>query len=107
MAYCLESEGYRVSIVEDGVAALASITESPPDLVLLDLILPRMSGFLVLETMREDARMRGIPVVVVSARSDDRDVERARLLGAQEYLMKPFLPQDLLTVVRRTLPKEA
>lgn len=89
------------------MAALASITESPPDLVLLDLILPRMSGFLVLETMREDARMRGIPVVVVSARSDDRDVERARLLGAQEYLMKPFLPQDLLTVVRRTLPKEA
>lgn len=105
--FCLESAGYRVTAVEDGVMALAALTEQPPDLVLLDLLLPRMSGFLVLEAMKEDSRMREIPVVVVSARSDDRDIERARTLGAREYLVKPFLPQDLLAVIARTLPREA
>lgn len=107
VAFCLESAGYEVTSVEDGVAALAAITEAPPDLLLLDLILPRMSGFLVLETMKEDARMRDIPVVVLSARSEDKDIQRARTLGASEYLVKPFLPEDLLAAVSRTLPREA
>ena len=106
LSFCLEAAGYDVVVAEDGVTALASISESPPDLVLLDLVLPRMNGFLVLEAMKQDAQMREVPVVVLSARSDDKDIERARALGAREYLVKPFTPQDLLTVVRETLTKE-
>lgn len=106
LSFCLEAAGYDVAVAEDGVTALAAISESPPDLVLLDLILPRMNGFLVLEAMKQDAQMREIPVVVLSARSDDKDIERARALGAREYLVKPFTPQDLLAVVRDTLTKE-
>lgn len=106
VSFCLQGAGYDATVVEDGVTALASISESPPDLVLLDLVLPRMNGFLVLEALKQDAQMREVPVVVLSARADDRDIERARALGAREYLVKPFTPHDLLRVVRDVLTKE-
>lgn len=103
VAFCLEDAGCTVRIADDGIDGLAEMTKAPPDIVLLDLRLPRMNGFLVLETMRQDATLRSIPVMILSARADDRDIERARQLGANEYLVKPFGPDELLAAVERTL----
>lgn len=102
---CLEGEGYRVETALDGLEGLEKAFSLRPSLILLDLRMPKMSGHLVLETLREDERTKDIPVVVLTALSDVDEKEKALLEGAREYLIKPFTPKDLLTVVKRYLPE--
>jgi len=87
----LQREGYtHLAEAVDGTAALARLAEREFDLVLLDIMMPGMSGHEVLETMKADARLRGVPVIVVSALDDMDSVVRAIALGAEDYLPKPF-----------------
>lgn len=103
LSEALGGEGYAVRSVFDGDQALAELTEDPPDIVLLDLILPRRDGFAVLDALRAmDAPICDIPVVLVTGCSPTpQDRERARSLSAVEFLTKPVPLSELLTVVAR------
>jgi putative two-component system response regulator len=82
--------GYEPMLAVDGVAALVQMQQERPDIVLLDIMMPKMNGFQVLERMKADAAMRQIPVIVISAMDDIESVSRCIRLGADDYLAKPF-----------------
>lgn len=84
----LELDGYAVDIASDGVEALRMATEDPPDLLFLDIRLPKMDGLGVLEALREDARTQNLPVVILSNYSETELVDRGLRLGALDYLIK-------------------
>ncbi|HKA48828.1 MAG TPA: response regulator [Candidatus Dormibacteraeota bacterium] len=84
----LELDGYAVDIATDGVEALRMATEDPPDLLFLDIRLPKMDGLGVLEALREDARTQHLPVVILSNYSETELVDRGLRLGALDYLIK-------------------
>lgn len=84
----LIQEGYSVAVAADGLDAIQQMRAVPVDLVLLDLIMPRMGGLEVLETMRSDPRLSSIPVIVLTNLGEETSVERAIQLGAADYLIK-------------------
>jgi DNA-binding response OmpR family regulator len=84
----LESEGYTTEIAEDGETALERIGVRTPDLILLDLVLPKHDGFEVLETIRKNIEWKNIPVIVLSNLGDKKSIERATQLGSTDYLIK-------------------
>jgi len=97
----LEAAGFHTVLAADGETALARIDDADPDVVLLDIMMPVMDGWGVLRSLAD--RERSPRVVVVSAKSSDRDIVRALTSGAVDYVTKPFDPDDLLEVVRRTI----
>ena len=103
----LELAGYATSYARDGQAAISGITNGVPDAVVLDIGLPTRNGFEVLRAMRSHPRTRDIPVLMLTARHDSADVQRAILDGAQDYLTKPFDDQKLLVRVARLLRRPA
>lgn len=84
----LELDGYKVEVAQDGELALKMANENPPDLIFLDIRLPKMDGLAVLEALRKDAKTAHIPVVILSNYSERELVERGLKLGALEYLIK-------------------
>ena len=102
MRMVLAQEGYAVAEAGDGAAALRSIGEGRPDVLVLDLHMPVMDGAEVLEVLRADPATTGLPVIVVTA-DDEEGREFARRLGADEYVTKPFDPAALLATVARVL----
>ncbi len=99
----LEAAGYRVETSGTGLEALNRIRSNPPDLVILDLMLPGMDGFAVCAMLKRDQRYRHIPIIILSARSQPQDRQTGKDLGADAYLTKPFQPQELLGTVSRLL----
>jgi DNA-binding response OmpR family regulator len=97
----LEAAGHQTVLAADGETALSRIDDSQPDLVLLDIMMPVMDGWGVLRALSE--RETAPRVVVVSAKSSDRDVVRALTSGALDYITKPFDPDDLIAIVERTM----
>jgi sigma-B regulation protein RsbU (phosphoserine phosphatase) len=102
----LTARGYAVQTASDGIEALARIGESAPDLVLLDIMMPRMNGYEVLERLRADPVLRHIPVVVISAVDELESVVRCLELGAEDYLPKPFNSTLLRARVSASLDKK-
>ena len=93
----LERAGYSVQHAGDGAAALKMLGGDPlPALVLLDVMLPKIDGFEVLRRIRADRRTRRLPVVMVTSFSRDKDAERGRALGANDYIVKPLMELDFL-----------
>jgi CheY-like chemotaxis protein len=99
----LKSEGHQVIMVQDGYQGLEVARGSSPDLILLDLMLPGMDGFEFLRRLRADPRTADVRVVVVSAKSQPADKEKAAELGVAAYLTKPYRKVELLEVVRSLL----
>jgi len=99
----LETAGYRVETATDGLDALNRVRARPPDLIVLDLMLPRMDGFAVCAMLKRDQRFSRIPVIILSARSQPQDIKTATTLGADAYITKPFLPAELLHKVAELL----
>ena len=87
-----EKEGFKVSLAADGVEALSVIKKAKPDLVLLDLVLPKKDGFEVLEEMKASGDLKMIPVIVLSNLGQDEEIKRALNLGAKDYLVKTQHP---------------
>jgi len=104
----LTQDGYRVLAASDGLEALNLMRSEAPDLVLLDLIMPMMSGIEVLEHSQADARLREIPVLVLSNLGQDEDIRRCIELGASDYLIKnDARPADIADKIRRILAASA
>ena len=98
----LELEGYEVvATAADGKEALEKIAELKPDLVILDIMMPKMDGLEVCRRLRADPDLAGIPVILLSARAQDMDIREGLEIGASAYLTKPFDPVELLDVVGR------
>lgn len=100
----LLQEGYEVSVARDGEEGLELMKESKPDIVLLDIIMPKLSGFEVMEKMNEDPRLKKIPVVIISNSGQPVEISRARELGAKDWLIKTeFNPQEVLEKVKKQI----
>jgi len=102
----LDHAGLRVVQAADGEAALAIVREELPDLVLMDLSLPRIDGWTLTTLLKGDVRTRAIPIIVISAHVFAEHRERARAAGCDAFLAKPCPPGDLLREVRRFLQME-
>jgi DNA-binding response OmpR family regulator len=94
----LVEEGHEVAVARDGAAALQRLRANPPDMLILDLMMPEVDGFQVLEEL-QDMGVLGVRTIVVSARGDEAEVERSLALGACHHIVKPFDPDELLNEV--------
>lgn len=104
----LRTEGYDVMEAEDGQCALELLArELPPELILLDVMMPGLNGWQVFQRLRQDPRWAQIPVVMLTALAQRSDVERAVELGVDGYLTKPFEPADLIHTMEETLNRKA
>lgn len=99
----LKQQGYAVTIVSNGEQALKMVGVSRPALIVLDGMMPVMDGFEVLRRLKDDAAMRNIPVIMLTARSRERDVVTGLELGASDYIIKPFSPAELVARVNKVL----
>jgi DNA-binding response OmpR family regulator len=103
LKFILERQGYRVVHLADGRAAVNHVASSTflPDVVLLDLMLPYVDGFEIVRQIRARARWAAVPVLILSGRSTERDTVRAFDAGADDFITKPFQPNELLARMRR------
>lgn len=101
--YNLVKEGYSVVAVETGEEALRRVNESLPDLVVLDLMLPGQDGLSVCKRLKSDAATAAVPILMLTAKSEDSDVVAGLELGADDYLTKPFSPRVLIARIRAVL----
>ena len=99
----LEREGFQVSSASSGEEALRQVRHASPDLVLLDLMLPAMGGLEVCRKLRQDPATVGLPIVMLTAKGDEVDRVLGLELGADDYIVKPFSPKELLARVRAVL----
>ncbi|MDQ4142496.1 MAG: response regulator [Actinomycetota bacterium] len=99
----LELEGFEVLLAHDGANAIEIATAEHPDLVVLDIMMPRLDGYQTCERLKAEASTKDIPVVFLSAKAQESDIEKGRKYGVADYLTKPFDPDDLVEVVQRLL----
>ncbi|MXP61911.1 phosphate regulon transcriptional regulatory protein PhoB [Roseomonas sp. M0104] len=103
LRYNLEKQGFQVDEAADGQEALMRVAEAPPDLVLLDWMLPALSGLEVCRQLRRRPDTRSMPIIMVTARTEDQDAVRALDTGADDYIAKPFAMEALLARIRALL----
>jgi two-component system phosphate regulon response regulator PhoB len=103
LRYNLEKQGFRVEEAVDGNEALARVAEGRPDVVLLDWMLPTLSGIEVCRQLRRRPATRDLPIIMVTARTEDQDAVRALDIGADDYVAKPFAMDALLARIRAVL----
>jgi DNA-binding response OmpR family regulator len=95
VALCLERSGYRVLHAHDGEQALRLAREQQPDLAVLDVAMPKLDGFELTRRLRAEDGTRRMPIVLLTARAQDADVQHGLEAGADDYIRKPFSPQEL------------
>jgi DNA-binding response OmpR family regulator len=103
VAFRLERSGYTVLKARDGEEALQVARERLPDLAVLDVMMPKLDGFEVTRRIRSDGATRGMPIILLTARAQDADVQAGFDAGADDYLRKPFSPQELRARVQAIL----
>jgi len=105
LAKKLKSLGYEIFVAEDGEKGMKSIREIVPDLILLDIILPKKGGFEIMEEMNQDPSLKAIPVIVISNSGQPVELDKAKQLGARDWLIKTeFDPQEVIEKVSKILP---
>jgi len=103
LRYNLENEGYRVSVATDGTDVLTRIHNEPPDLVILDWMLPQLSGIEVCRQIRTDPDAKDTPIIMLTARGEEADRVKGLVSGTDDYVVKPFSPTELLARVKAVL----
>jgi phosphate regulon transcriptional regulator PhoB len=101
--YNMEKEGFQLMAVGDGASGLAQVRKSPPDLLLLDLMLPKLSGLEICKEVRRDETLNRLPIVMLTARGEEADRVVGLELGADDYVTKPFSPRELVARVKALL----
>jgi CheY-like chemotaxis protein len=99
----LEIEGYDTLLAHHGEEALAIAQAEHPDLIILDIMMPRMDGYETCDALKTDDKTKDIPIVFLSAKAQDADIERGRTHKVEDYLTKPFDPDRLIEVVERLI----
>lgn len=99
----LEIEGYKVTIFNDGEKGFDSILDNPPDLLILDLMLPNMNGLQIAKSLRQETHTASLPILMLTARAEETDVIRGFEKGADDYVTKPFRPKELIARVQALL----
>lgn len=102
----LEIEGYDVVTATNGEEACDAAVAERPDLILLDIMMPRMNGYQACEKLKADDELSAIPIVFLSAKAQQSDIELGRSYGVEDYLTKPFNPDELIEIVERLVPSE-
>jgi len=103
VAFALRFAGYEVLTTSNGEEAVRAVLEEAPDLILLDVRMPRMTGYEACRQIKEQPGAQDIPIVFLSAKGQEAEVNAGLQLGAVEYIVKPFSPDDLLTRVKAIL----
>jgi len=101
LSFVLGQEGFAVSAALDGDEALRRLRRDPPDVMVLDLMLPKRSGFEVLKAIKTDPTLRGLPVMVLTAKGQPHDRRLAEEIGVEAFMTKPFSNTDVVDAVRR------
>ncbi len=101
LSFVLQREGFDVSAVLDGEAAMRRLRAEAPDLLILDLMLPRMNGFEVLKALKSDPALKSIPVLILTAKGQAQDRRLAEEIGADCFMTKPFSNRDIVEQARR------
>jgi two-component system response regulator MprA len=104
--HALEADGCEVVVASDGAETMRILAEHEPQLLVLDLMMPRMSGMDVLRALRESGRLERLPVLVLTARSSEDDIVACLELGASDYVTKPFMLRELRARARALLARE-
>jgi DNA-binding response OmpR family regulator len=107
LEFLMSKEGYVVRTARDGEEALEAIRESPPDLILLDVMMPRLDGFEVCQTIRANPAWKDMRIVMLTAKGREVDQEKGLALGADDYITKPFSTRGLMEKVRKTLHEDS
>lgn len=102
----LEKMGYGVLLESDGVLGLATARREKPDLILLDLLLPKISGFDVCKNLKQDNNTRHIPIIILSTMYNEENVKKMKMLGAVNFMKKPYRLEDLLSEIKKQLKDE-
>lgn len=100
----LENAGYEVILVEEGFTALSLLFENTPDLILLDVEMPRLDGYTTFTMIKENEQFKDIPIIMVTGKNSPFDKVKGALLGCTEYVTKPFDDKELLSKVGQYLP---
>jgi len=103
LQFLMTREGYEVALAGDGEAALQAIQANPPDLVILDVMMPKLNGFDVCQRIRSDPRYQAVRVLMLTAKGREVEMARGLALGADAYVTKPFSTKDLVAEVKRLL----
>jgi len=104
--FLLKKNKFEVLVANNGVEALEISRKQKPDLILMDVIMPKMDGIEAIEKLQEDENTRDIPIVILSALGQEMDVMRGLQAGASGYIVKPFSPKELLDEIRGKLEKK-
>lgn len=104
LTFVLSRSGFEVSSVLDGEAAIARVRADPPDMVILDVMLPRLNGFDVLKQLKSDPALRSIPVIILTAKGQAQDRRMAEEIGVDGFMTKPFSNREFVDEVRRLAP---
>jgi len=103
LTFVLKKEGYEVSTAENGEEAINQVHESKPDLMFLDVMMPRKNGYEVCQELKNDSNLKSIYIIMLSAKGQETDKEKALNLGADEFMTKPFSPAGVVTRIRELL----
>ncbi len=103
LTYLLEDEGYSLSIAKDGAETLARVREIRPDILFLDIMMPEVNGYDVCRVIKNDPGLKNIYVIMLTAKGQAAEQERGRAAGADEYIVKPFSPMEILAKIKTIL----
>ncbi len=107
LEFLMRREGFEVAVAGDGEAALRAMSERPPDLVILDVMMPKLNGFEVCQRIRAEPALRGVRVLMLTAKGRETEMKKGLELGADAYVTKPFSTRDLVTEVHHLLEGRA
>ncbi|NWG09042.1 MAG: response regulator [Nitrososphaerales archaeon] len=99
----LEGKGYEVITAKDGQEALKKVSVPKPDLIILDIIMPKMNGFEVCKKLKSDPETASIPILMFTVLGRDKDREQGLKAGADDYLIKPFSAEELINIIKNRL----
>ncbi|WP_415034118.1 response regulator transcription factor [Azonexus sp.] len=103
LEFLIKKEGFAVAVANDGEEALSKVAEFAPDLILLDVMMPKKSGFEVCEALRADPAQAGLKIIMLTAKGRDTEMAKGLALGADAYMTKPFSTKDLIGRIRDVL----
>jgi DNA-binding response OmpR family regulator len=106
LEFLMRQAGYAVRVARDGEAALKAVEDDPPELILLDVMMPKRDGFDVCQTVRANPAWKGVRIVLLTAKGRDIEREKGMALGADDYITKPFSTREVVRRVKQLLPPD-